>query len=462
MKKPPPPKMAAAASSSDDQLSSFLKLGIYQLYNANAVFIDPVRILNRSYTNFRVSPSKYYSRSFSTSPNFSIESHNSASKSSKKRKRRQKEKKKYIALNSREQIADQRHQEVRLPLLKAHEELLGASELLEILRNLRRNDGEEFDGESISKESEELDFVELGSVWQAPLYEIVLKVVEDGEAVKDAGAKSYYQRFPVFDNLVENEGSNEREAELLDHEYILPKNSCFYMSDLKQIHNLTPAESDCGFNFIAIDPPWENGSAHQKHKYQTLPNRYLLSLPIKQLTHTVGALVALWVTNREKLRNFVENELFPKWGVKHVATFYWLKVKADGSLISELDLFHHRPYECLLLGYSLGKSGPQTHQPGLTHPNPGPDLGPGLEMNPEELLRFKHIPDNQVFISVPGDYSRKPPIGELLLDYVPGFKPARCIELFSREMIAGWTSWGNEPLRFQDLKYFLRSKESEF
>ncbi|KAK3227381.1 hypothetical protein Dsin_007243, partial [Dipteronia sinensis] len=27
------------------------------------------------------------------------------------------------------------------------------------------------------------------------------------------------------------------------------------------------------------------------------------------------------------------------------------QVKADGSLISGLDLFHRRPYECLLLGY---------------------------------------------------------------------------------------------------------------
>lgn len=29
-----------------------------------------------------------------------------------------------------------------------------------------------------------------------------------------------------------------------------------------------------------------------------------------------------------------------------------LQVKGDGTLISDLDLFHHRPYECLLLGYS--------------------------------------------------------------------------------------------------------------
>lgn len=65
---------------------------------------------------------------------------------------------------------------------------------------------------------------------------------------------------------------------------------------------------------------------HCYYRYPTLPNRYFLSLPIKQLTHKDGALVALWVTNREKLRGFVEKELFPTWGVRYAATFYWLKV----------------------------------------------------------------------------------------------------------------------------------------
>ncbi|XP_057785828.1 methyltransferase-like protein 2 isoform X4 [Salvia miltiorrhiza] len=347
----------------------------------------------------------------------------------RKRKCRGKEKKKYRALNSREQLADRRHQEVRAGLLKAHEALLGASELLGVLRNLR-SDGQGNCGELTFAERE-LDFVELGSVWQAPFYEIVLKIGDDGSAVENAGFGSSNQiEVPVFDNLIANEWSTDIEAELLEHKYILPKKSCVYMSDLRQIHKLIPAESDRGFNLIVIDPPWENSSAHQKQKYRTLPNNYFLSLPVKQLTHSRGALVALWVTNREKLRTFVENELFPKWGVKYAATFYWLK--ANGFLISELDLFHHRPYECLLLGLSDGKG-----------------------MDSEELQRLIRISDNQVFISVPGDYSRKPPIGELLLDYVPGPKPARCIELFAREMIEGWTSWGNDPLHFQDSRYFL-------
>ncbi|XP_073025625.1 methyltransferase-like protein 2 isoform X1 [Primulina eburnea] len=418
--------MAYAEAEAVHQISLFVNSGIYRFGDSNVAFIDPVRVLNRSYTRFNVSPSAYYSRFFQSSSHSTV-NYDVASSCSKKRKRSKNLKKKLHELNSREQIADQRHQEVRPVLVNAHDTLLEAGLLLEMMRNLRNEGSSGLKGDvDPNPSNSELDFVKLGSLWQKRFYEIVLNVGVDGVESCD---KSIH---PVFDNFVANEGSNETEAEIFNRKFILPKKSRFLMSDYGQIQNLVPAEADCGFNLIVIDPPWENSSAHQKLKYKTLPNRYFLSIPIKKLTHKVGALVALWVTNREKLRTFVENELFPKWGVQYAATFFWLKVKADGSLIGELDLFHHRPYECLLLGFSHGE-----------------------DSNSEHLLRSIHIPNNQVFISIPGDYSRKPPIGELLVDYVPGCKPARCIELFSREMLSGWTSWGNEPLRFQDSKFFV-------
>lgn len=75
---------------------------------------------------------------------------------------------------------------MRIGLLKAHEALLGASELRGVLKNLR-GDG---DGEETCGELRELDFVELGSVWQAPFYEIELKVGDDGGGVENAGQGS--------------------------------------------------------------------------------------------------------------------------------------------------------------------------------------------------------------------------------------------------------------------------------
>lgn len=410
----------------DGQLSSFMESGIYRFQGANAFFIDPVRVLNRSYTRHKVSPSAYYSRFFDFSKKLE------APAESRKRKRKEK---KPISLNAREKVADQRHQEVRPFLLKAHEALLGATELLKLVRNLRPGEFSDEEGRELTQQSCEFSFADIGCVWQAPLYEIVLNYQEGDAFVENKGSpRDQHLKqdvLPVFDNLIVNKGSGDVEAEFLNQNYIIPKESCFYMSDVQKIHSLVPADSECGFNIIVIDPPWENSSAHQKRRYKTLPNRTFLSLPIRKLTHSAGALVALWVTNREKLRSFVEKELFPAWGVTYMASFHWLKVKADGLLIGDLDLFHHRPYECLLLGYS------------------------GEKENASNLLRLNDIPNNLVFMSVPGDYSRKPPIGELLVEYVWGTKHVRCIELFSREVLAGWTSWGNEPLLFQASKYFL-------
>ncbi|EPS60488.1 hypothetical protein M569_14315, partial [Genlisea aurea] len=414
---------------SDEGVEGFMESGIFRLDEANAFFVDPVRILNRSHTRFRVSPHAYYSRSFSHSDRSEGNSVGSL-ENSRKRKSRGMDKKKIT--NSREQMAEQRHQDVRLLLLKAHEAFLAANREFGILHYLKSEIGE-FSEESVLQQKSGVDFVELGSTFQAPLYDIVLKVHEEEETSTENGGQLVCNErvLPLFNNLVSNENNEDIEAVIMGNTFFLPKRSSFYMSDLRDIHNLVPAKSDEGFNLIVIDPPWENSSAHQKMKYRTLPNRYFLSLPINRLAHTDGALVALWVTNREKLRIFVETELFPKWGTKHVATSYWLKVKPDGSLISELDLFHHRPYECLLLGFCSGGEGEKSHDP--------------------ETSIIRH---NQIFISIPGDYSRKPPIGALLAEYMKP-KTMRCIELFSRELISGWTCWGNEPLHFQHSNYFL-------
>lgn len=108
-------------------------------------------------------------------------------------------------------------------------------------------------------------------------------------------------------------------------------------------------------------------------------------------------------------------------------------------MVSPLDLAHHKPYECLLLGYLPSKIGSTS----------------------EESVQFtgsrEHadLPDKFVLISIPGDHSRKPPLKSLLSKHIPGQRHAeRGLELFARELSAGWTSWGNEPLRFQHLNYF--------
>ncbi|WJX09351.1 DNA-3-methyladenine glycosylase I [Trifolium repens] len=423
------------------KLTLFHESGIYYFNDSTTVFIDPVRILNRSYNRFTVSPSNYYPRFFKSltlTPKTPISTTVSSSPIKRKRKKRKRSSIESRPLNDRERIALQRHQELRPFLLKAHECLLNSNGLLDALRNLRSENDSHCSNEKC--EGSEQCFVELGQQSPDLVVTLNLRIRDSDKELEDSpNVQCCEQRsiLPAFNNLVVNDTEDDAVAEILNNDYIVPRESCFYMSDLGQIRNLIPAHTDCGYNLIMVDPPWENASAHQKSRYPTLPNRYFLSLPIKQLTHTEGALVALWVTNREKLRSFVEKELFAAWGVSYAASFHWLKVKANGSLISDLDLFHHRPYESLILGYS-----------------------PGKVKNSDNETKFKPLKDDHVIMSIPGDYSRKPPIADLLQEYIPGVKPPRCVELFAREVMAGGVAWGNEPLHFQDSRYFVKKMDS--
>jgi hypothetical protein len=46
----------------------------------------------------------------------------------------------------------------------------------------------------------------------------------------------------------------------------------------------------------------------------------------------------------------------------------------------------------------------------------------------------------------------------LLSKFMAKQEPVRGLELFARDMNPGWTSWGNEPLLFQQASYFEQKK----
>ncbi|CAM0871716.1 unnamed protein product [Alopecurus aequalis] len=402
-----------------DKLRSLEATGIYRLAGSRSAFLDPVRLLNESYRRFRLIPSAYYSRSFGPSQQGGQEQSEQAVPSPERKKRKRKRQPKSRELNAVERIAEARHQEARPLLIGAHNLLLEAKDLLEFLPRMIREDECVPDVEN----SSENNFVELGSSWRASLCEMTLCFQKPCDQDEQGSCHIQRRSSPLFNRIISIKENDEAEGEFQSRLYILPKGSCFLMTDLTHVRDLIPDNSNKGYNLIVIDPPWENGCVRQKEAY-------LLYLPVQELAHPAGALLVLWVTNREKLRRFVTEELLPSWGVKDPTEFYWLKVKTDGSLIGDLDLFHHRPYECLLLGYI----------------NINREADPGS--------KFKFLQGSQVIMSVPGAHSRKPPLQKILSEYIPGPKPSRCIELFARELGSGWTSWGNEPLHFQDSKYF--------
>ena len=136
------------------------------------------------------------------------------------------------------------------------------------------------------------------------------------------------------------------------------------------------------------------------------------------------------------------------------------------------------------------------NRPALHVTGSAPAAGPDdISMGAEKLQPAVHAiskpPDGLVMIAVPGEHSRKPQLAQLLQPYLPdkavclevchnvrwclrlsvgctGRQSSLCsVQMFARELIAGWTSWGNQVLQFQQKHLFeplplhLQASESQ-
>lgn len=219
-------------------------------------------------------------------------------------------------------------------------------------------------------------------------------------------------------------------------EYILPPSVVFLLSDLRSFcTHLYMQIVDDGFDLIVVDPPWENKSVKRKKSYDMVGELTFQELPVFRLSRP-GCLVALWVTNNERLEDFAVEELFPAWGLQLVGIWHWLKVTQMGDMVTSMTEGHKKPYEILLLGRAVDRTKSSS-----------------LDLSQEgdgDKSAVKDPPKSHVIISVPCSlHSKKVPLADVLAPYLP--QNPRCLELFARNLWPGWTSWGREALRHQNM-----------
>ncbi|KAG8571142.1 hypothetical protein GDO81_011538 [Engystomops pustulosus] len=189
-------------------------------------------------------------------------------------------------------------------------------------------------------------------------------------------------------------------------------------------------DPDKKYGLIVIDPPWENKSVKRSKRYNSLSPLEIKQLPIPALA-APDCLVITWVTNRQKHLRFVKEELYPHWSVRSVAEWHWVKITQAGEFVFPIDSVHKKPYEILVVG-RLVTSSPSREFEAASRP----------------------IPEHKIIVSVPCSlHSHKPPLSEVLKEFV---KPdVERLELFARNLQPGWTSWGNEVLKFQHMDYLI-------
>ncbi|NXF36480.1 METL4 protein, partial [Nyctibius bracteatus] len=228
--------------------------------------------------------------------------------------------------------------------------------------------------------------------------------------------------------VTENSSNCAKTVVLMGQKYLVPPKSSFLLSDISRLQPLLNYKKK--YDVIVIDPPWENRSVKRSNRYSYLSSWQIKQIPVPALA-APNCLVVTWVTNRQKHLRFVKDELYPHWSVKTLAEWHWVKITRAGEFVLPLDSLHKKPYEVLVLGRVQG------------------DLKEAFRKS-EDVLP---LPEHKLIVSIPCSlHSHKPPLTAVLAEFI---KPdVKCLELFARNLQPGWTSWGNEVLKFQHVDYF--------
>lgn len=183
------------------------------------------------------------------------------------------------------------------------------------------------------------------------------------------------------------------------------------------------------FDLIVLDPPWPNRSARRKknsyHVADSLDDiRQTLSLVPIEAHLAPDGLVAVWVTNKASVIELLAGPrgLLAEWGLELVDEWTWLKITTDGEPIVDIDSAWRKPWERIVIARARGS-----------------------ERKPPCRGR--------VIVSVPDLHSRKPNLRALFDGVLPsGYQG---LEVFARNLTAGWWSWGDEALRFQRPEHWV-------
>ncbi|KAF4306549.1 MT-A70-domain-containing protein [Botryosphaeria dothidea] len=237
------------------------------------------------------------------------------------------------------------------------------------------------------------------------------------------------------------------DSKIRSRPFWIPPHAAFLLSDCHDAHLLKQSvqfmhdkhNHPDQFDLILMDPPWPNSSAEDKGGYKTFPmvedmNVMWLHMNLSSYMAT-GCIVAVWITNREMVRNQVlgPGGLFDRWGVDLIEEWIWIKTTPNGVPLCPLDTEKRKPWETLLVGQ-------KSHNVPSTGNKPV---------------------QRRVIAGAPDLHSRKPclkEVFELFMRKKEGEYMA--LEIFARACVSGWWSWGDEAIKFNWENFWQKAKEN--
>ncbi|KAI0905804.1 MT-A70-domain-containing protein [Ustulina deusta] len=214
----------------------------------------------------------------------------------------------------------------------------------------------------------------------------------------------------------------------------IPEQSCHLLGTVESQREAFIQDAP-QFDLLVLDPPWPSRSVKRRSdSYATVNSmgearELLAQIPVASHLKRDG-LVAIWITNKAAITDLLTapGGMLAQWGLEPVGEWIWLKVTSAGEPILDIESAWRKPWERLVIARKMG----------------------GLVSLPT---------NRKVILGVPDVHSRKPSLRGLFEDILP--KHYVGLEVFARNLTAGWWSWGNEVLFFQQEHHWVPLEDEE-
>ncbi|OLN87984.1 Uncharacterized protein C22G7.07c [Colletotrichum chlorophyti] len=208
--------------------------------------------------------------------------------------------------------------------------------------------------------------------------------------------------------------------------YFIPEESAYLKGSIEETRGAFLSTAPA-FDLIVLDPPWPNKSARRKTGgYSTVhglkeTRRLLGQIPVAGHLADNG-LVAIWVTNKASLVDLLTSPqgVLAAWGLEVITEWYWIKITSEGDPIFDTQSAWRKPWERLIIARKRGQT---------------------------------RVVPQKVIAAVPDEHSRKPNLRCLFEDLLP--QGYRGLEVFARNLTAGWWGWGDQVVHFQTPQHWV-------
>ncbi|MCJ1235760.1 hypothetical protein MMC14_003731 [Varicellaria rhodocarpa] len=236
-------------------------------------------------------------------------------------------------------------------------------------------------------------------------------------------------------------------------EYRIPPLSRFYLGGIDnqtvkwfsqsvfKIYSTPSSSAGLGqFEFILLDPPWQNRSVTRSQRYKTAKGSNPLFAVQGILSKHIApeGIVACWITNNASAR-MAALKAFEDWNVYLIEQWIWLKTTAQGEPVYDMEGLWRKPYETLLVGRKSDK--PMNYSTS--------------EINRQREVKYRFLG------AVPDLHSRKPCLRSLIAPLMQNAQDYRALEIFARNLTAGWWAWGDEVLKFNWQGHWKKVRDHE-